>query len=121
MKTAPATTTTKAASRVAIRTGRDTSHHLASSRHTCAHDGTAAGYPHRPRPEACYVPDPASIRTLTATVPALNDEIVMIMASWLLALPPRTVTICHQTITRPTGLSPLASALWRQRSSLIAP
>src|SRR5215472_7915345 len=82
MNAAPTATATKATSRAAIRTGRDTSHHLASTRARLRTRLAGRTCPPGPRPEACYEPDPPSIRAPTATSRTLNDEIVMIMASW---------------------------------------
>src|ERR1700728_4132385 len=81
MKTAPATTAANATRRVTIRAGRDTSHHLASSRRRAHATGPAAMSPELCGPEVSSGPDLAIVRLAWATWEALNDEIVMIRAS----------------------------------------
>src|SRR5690349_15324114 len=87
MNAAPTATATNATSRTVMRTGRDTSHHLASMQRTGARVRAGRALSAGPRPEACYEPDLPSIRCPAATPRRLNDEIVMIMASWQLMHP----------------------------------
>src|SRR5580704_3655185 len=80
MKTAPATTAANATRRVPTRAGRDTSHHLASSRRL-AHTTGPAARSRTLRPEVSSGHDLAIVRGAPATALAMNDEIVMIRAS----------------------------------------
>src|SRR5580693_2344366 len=88
MKTAPATTAANATSRVTIRAGRDTSHHLASSRRRAHATGPAAMSLELSGPGVSSGTDLAIVRRAWATWEALNDEIVMIRAPVAGSLPP---------------------------------
>src|SRR5579859_7335429 len=116
MNAAPTATAANATSRAVIRTGRDTSHHLASSRARAHATGPAALVPRTPAGGLLRARS-SEHRRPPATPRGFNDEIVMIMASWLVTVPgsahvrmtARERSVTHVTPDPPSTGRPAAS------------